>query len=69
MKHIEQRLQLIEQRHLFLPKLKKPVRMQTGVKINVFAQLVGDAVQYASLAVYCASGKYEIFQGLAHTTV
>lgn len=48
-----------------LPRLKKPIRMQTGVKINVFAQAVGDAVQYASLAVYCASGKFEIFQGLA----
>ena len=48
-----------------LPRLKRPVRMQTGVKINVFAQQLGDAVQYASLAVYCQSGKVEIFQGLA----
>ena len=48
-----------------LPRLKRPVRMQTGVKINVFAQALADAVQYASLAVYCASGKVEIFQGLA----
>lgn len=48
-----------------LPRLKRPVRMQTGVKINVFAQALQDAVQYASLAVYCASGKVEIFQGLA----
>ena len=48
-----------------LPRLKRPVRMTTGVKINVFAQTIGDAVQYASLAVYCASGKAEIFQGLA----
>jgi hypothetical protein len=48
-----------------LPRLKRPVRMQTGVKINVFAQQLADAVQYASLAVYCQSGKVEIFQGLA----
>jgi len=48
-----------------LPRLKRPVPMMTGVKINVFAQGVADAVQYASLAVYCASGKVDIFQGLA----
>ena len=47
-----------------LPALKRPIRMMTGVKINVFAQSVGDAVQYGSLAVYCASGKVDIFQGL-----
>ena len=48
-----------------LPALKRPIRMMTGVKINVFAQTSSDAVQYASLAVYCASGKVDIFQGLA----
>ena len=48
-----------------LPRLKRPVPMMTGVKINVFAQTVADAVQYASCAMYCASGKVEIFQGLA----
>lgn len=48
-----------------LPKLKKPVRMTTGVKINVFAQTITDAVQYASLAVYYASGRADVFQGLA----
>jgi len=48
-----------------LPRLKKPVRMTTGVKINVFAQAIGDAVQYASLAVYYASGRADVFQGLA----
>ena len=48
-----------------LPKLKRAIPMMTGVKINVFAQAVADAVQYASLAVYCASGKVDIFQGLA----
>jgi CheY-specific phosphatase CheX len=47
-----------------LPRLRRPIPMMTGVKINVFAQLVADAVQYASLAVYCASGKVDIFQGL-----
>ena len=47
-----------------LPRLKRPVRMTTGVKINVFAQAVADAVQYATLAVYCASGKVDIFTGL-----
>ena len=48
-----------------LPKLKRPVRMTTGIKINVFAQTIADAVQYASLAVYYASGRADVFQGLA----
>jgi len=48
-----------------LPRLKKPIKMTTGVKINVFAQAIGDAVQYASLAVYYASGRADVFQGLA----
>jgi len=47
-----------------LPRLKRPVKMTTGVKINVFCQAVADAVQYATLAVYCASGKVDIFTGL-----
>lgn len=47
-----------------LPRLKRPVRCTTGQKLFVFAQAVADAVQYASLAVYCASGKVQIFQGL-----
>ena len=46
-----------------LPALKRPVRMMTGVKINVFCQAVADAAQIGSLAVYCASGKVDIFQG------
>ncbi len=48
-----------------LPKLVKPVRMQSGVAFKVFWQAVADAVQYASVAVYCSSGKCDIFQGLA----
>lgn len=48
-----------------LARLKRPIRMQTGVKIEVFAQAMADAVQYGSLAVYCASGKVDVFQGLA----
>ena len=48
-----------------LHQLKRPVRMMTGVKINVFCQAVADEVQYASAALYCASGKVDIFQGLA----
>ena len=47
------------------PPLKKPVRMQSGVVVKVFWQAVADAVQYGSTAVYCASGKCDIFQGLA----
>jgi hypothetical protein len=50
-----------------LPKLKRPIRMETGIKINVFGQTLtsGDTLQYATLAVYCASGKCDVFQGLA----
>ena len=48
-----------------LPKLVKPVRMQSGVQLKVFWQAVADAVQQASVAVYCASGKCDIFTGTA----
>ena len=50
-----------------LPALIRPIRMETGIKINVFGQTLsaGDTLQYATLAVYCASGKCDVFQGLA----
>ncbi len=48
-----------------LTPLKRPIPMMTGVKIEVFCQALADAVQYGSLAVYCASGKVDVFQGLA----
>ena len=48
-----------------LPRLKKPVRVETGQKILVMAQAVTDAAKFASLSVYTASGKYEVFQVLA----
>ena len=46
-----------------LPALKRPVRMMTGIKLNVFAQAVGAAVQIATVAVYTRSGKVDVFQG------
>jgi hypothetical protein len=48
-----------------IPKLVKPVRMQSGVQLKVFWQAVADAVQQASVAVYCASGKCDIFSATA----
>ena len=48
-----------------LARLKRPIQMMTGIKIEVFCQVLADAVQYGSLAVYCASGKVDVFQGLA----
>lgn len=48
-----------------LARLKRPIQMMTGIKIEVFCQALADAVQYGSLAVYCASGKVDVFQGLA----
>jgi hypothetical protein len=48
-----------------LNQLIKPVRMQTGVQVKVYWQGVADAVQQASLAVYCASGKCDIFSATA----
>jgi hypothetical protein len=44
-----------------LPKLVKPVRMQSGVQLKVYWQVSSDAIQQASVAVYCASGKCDIF--------
>ena len=48
-----------------VPLLKRPIRMTTGIQVKVFWQAVADAVQYASLAVYCASGKTDIYNVLA----
>lgn len=48
-----------------MPMLKKPMRMSTGVVCKAALQDSGDAVQIATLAVYCASGKSDIFAALA----
>ena len=48
-----------------MPMLKKPMRMQTGVVCKAALQDAADAVQIATLAVYCASGKSDIFAALA----
>lgn len=48
-----------------LPKLVKPVRMTTGTVCKAQMQTQADAVQIGSLAVYTASGKCDIFFGLA----
>ena len=48
-----------------LPKLAKPVQMTTGTVCKGQMQTQSDAVQIGSLAVYCASGKCDIFFGLA----
>ena len=47
-----------------LPALKRPVRMQTGVVVKAALQDAADAVQIATLAVYCRSGKSDIFAAL-----
>ena len=44
-----------------LPALKTPVRMTTGISVKVMAQASENQVQIASVAVYCASGKADIF--------
>jgi hypothetical protein len=48
-----------------MPQLKKPVRMATGIVAKAALQDAADAVQIASLAVYCASGKSDVFAALA----
>ena len=48
-----------------LPKLKKTVQMRTGVVVKAALQDAADAVQVATLAVYCASGKTDIFAAVA----
>jgi len=48
-----------------MPALKKPMRMATGVVCKAALQDAADAVQIATLAVYCASGKSDIFAALA----
>tara|TARA_R110000824_G_scaffold139954_1_gene305411 strand:+ start:430 stop:1185 length:756 start_codon:yes stop_codon:yes gene_type:complete len=47
-----------------LPALKTPVRMTTGISVKVMAQTSANEVQIASCAVYCASGKADIFSTL-----
>ena len=47
-----------------LPMLMKPVRLSTGVTVKVLAQAGETAtLKIGSLAVYCASGKSDIFFG------
>lgn len=48
-----------------LPKLVKPVRMQSGVVVKAYWQGQADAVQQASVAVYTSSGKCDIFSATA----
>lgn len=48
-----------------LPKLVKPVRMVTGVKIQAQWQAIADAVQIGSIVVYCQSGKCDWFTATA----
>lgn len=47
-----------------LPMLKKPIRLMTGVVVKAALQDTGDSVQIATLAVYCASGKSDVFAAL-----
>jgi hypothetical protein len=47
------------------PALKKPVRMTTGIVAKAALQDAADAVQIGTLAVYCASGKSDVFAALA----
>lgn len=48
-----------------MPQLKKPVRMATGIVAKAALQDAADAVQIATLSVYCASGKSDVFAALA----
>ena len=48
-----------------LPRLVKPVRMSTGTVCKAQSQAVADSVQIASVAVYTAGGKCDIFFGTA----
>ncbi len=48
-----------------MPALVKPVRAQSGMQVKVYWQGAADSVQQASVAVYCASGKCDIFSGTA----
>lgn len=48
-----------------LPVLAKRVVMGTGVVCKAQAQAQADAVQIASVALYCASGRCEVLFGLA----
>ena len=48
-----------------MPALKRPIMMRTGVVCKGALQDSADAVQIATLAVYCASGKSDVFAALA----
>jgi len=55
-----------------LPSLKRPVRMTTGVKLQVFASALtasSSAMSYANLSVYCASGMSDVFSVLSEDGV
>jgi|TARA_R110000824_G_scaffold237307_2_gene426089 hypothetical protein len=47
-----------------LPMLKKPIRLMTGVVVKAALQDTADAVQIATLSVYCANGKSDVFAAL-----
>ena len=47
-----------------LPPLKKPMRMATGVVCKAAMQDAADAVQIATLTVFCSSGKSDVFAAL-----
>tara|TARA_Y100001963_G_scaffold147672_1_gene224343 strand:+ start:56 stop:790 length:735 start_codon:yes stop_codon:yes gene_type:complete len=47
-----------------LPQLKKPIRLATGVVVKAALQDASDAVQIATLSIYCASGKSDLFAAL-----
>ena len=48
-----------------MPALKRPMMMRTGVVCKAALQDAADAVQVATLMVYCASGKTDVFAALA----
>lgn len=51
-----------------LPALKRPIRLATGVVVKAALQDVSDAVQIATLSVYCSSGKSDLFAALGVDT-
>ena len=46
------------------PPLKKPIRLSTGVVVKGALQDGADLVQVGTLAVYCVSGKSDVFAAL-----
>ena len=52
-----------------LPVLKKPIRLQTGVVVKAAMQDSGNAVQVATLSVFCANGKSDLFAAVGVDSV